>query len=126
MTETNEERLARIAETWKMTREVENIHPTFIADMQFLFERAEQVQELEINLDHGAKVAVKIAEKLHLAREENKRLREQNSDTDEIKVTKYRKGEPTVIDWNGERWIKDTQTTFKGGVQRGKQNKSTK
>lgn len=51
---------------------------------------------------------------------------EQKSDTDEITVTKYKKGEPTVIDWNGERWIKDTQTTFKGGVQRGKQNKSTK
>lgn len=41
-------------------------------------------------------------------------------DTDEIKVTKYTKGRPSVIDWNNERWIYDPQTTFKGGSQRGK------
>ena len=40
-------------------------------------------------------------------------------DTDEIKVTKYTKGRPSVVDWNGERWIYDPQTTFKGGKKNG-------
>lgn len=53
-------------------------------------------------------------ERVHELEDENERLQS------EIKVVKYRKGEPTVIDWNGERWIKDSQTTFKGGVVHGK------
>lgn len=49
---------------------------------------------------------------------------EKKSDTDEIKVTKFNKGEPTVIDWNGQRWVLDTQTTFRGGVKRGKNHET--
>lgn len=48
---------------------------------------------------------------------EIKRLREA---LNEIKITKYKKGEPTVIDWNGQRWVRDAGTTFRGGVKRGK------
>lgn len=34
---------------------------------------------------------------------------------DEIKVVRWKNGRPTVIDWNGERWVYDPQTTFQGG-----------
>lgn len=46
-------------------------------------------------------------------------------DTDEIKVAKFNKGRPSVIEWNNERWIYDPQTTFKGGNQRGNQVQKT-
>lgn len=36
------------------------------------------------------------------------------SDNDEIEITKYKRGEPTVIDWNGQRWIRDAGTTRRG------------
>lgn len=38
---------------------------------------------------------------------------------DEIKVTRWKKGRPTVINWNGERWVYDPQTTFRGGAKSG-------
>lgn len=34
---------------------------------------------------------------------------------DEIKVVRWKNGRPTVIDWNGERWVYDPQTTNQGG-----------
>lgn len=45
-------------------------------DYDWLIEQAERVQELEENLEHGAKVAVKTAEKLHYEQQQNKRYRE--------------------------------------------------
>ena len=52
---------------------------------------------------------------------ENKQLRDElESLRNEITVTKYTKGRPSVVDWNGERWIYDPQTTFKGGASGGK------
>src|SRR5690625_1066205 len=50
-----------------------NLHA---ADFVWLIEKAERVQELEENLEHGAKVAVKTAEKLHYEQQQNKRYRE--------------------------------------------------
>lgn len=60
---------------------------------------------------HYDKVKETIAEVMNLANQPT---------INEIKITKYKNGRPTVVDWNGERWVLDSQTTFRGGVQRGK------
>lgn len=51
-------------------------------------------------------------------------LIEQAELAQELKIVKYKNGRPTVIDWNGERWVLDSQTTFKGGISNGKANKT--
>lgn len=43
----------------------------------------------------------------------------EKSESEDFKVVKYRNGRPTVIDWNGERWVFEPTTAFKGGVQHG-------
>ncbi|MEN2765745.1 hypothetical protein [Ornithinibacillus xuwenensis] len=52
-------------------------------DIDYLIQQSEEkiqlekrVEELEKNLDHGAKVAVKTAEKLHYVKEENQRYKQ--------------------------------------------------
>ncbi len=37
-----------------------------------------------------------------------------------VKVIKERNGKPTIIEWQGERFTFDSQSTFRGGVKRGK------
>lgn len=58
---------------------------------------------------HYEKVQDSIAEVLKLA---------DKPSTDEIKIVKYKNGKPSVIDWNGERWVFDPGTTFRGGAPR--------
>ena len=45
-------------------------------------------------------------------------------DQSNVIVLKERKGRPTVIEWQGERFTYDSQSTFRGGVQRGKAHKT--
>lgn len=45
---------------------------------------------------------------------ENDEMRDQ---LNELKIIKWNKGRPTVLDWNGEIWIFDPQTTHRGGNQ---------
>src|SRR5699024_7100300 len=47
-----------------------------IETFEWLIEQAERVEELEENLDHGAKVAVETARRLHQEREQNKRYKQ--------------------------------------------------
>lgn len=42
----------------------------------------------------------------------------------EVLVVKEKKGIPTVIEWKGERFTFDSQSTFRGGVNRGKKPQS--
>ncbi|MFD1203568.1 hypothetical protein ACFQ38_00255 [Sporosarcina contaminans] len=48
---------------------------------------------------------------------------EEEKRRNQVIVLKERKGIPTVIEWNGDRYTFDAGTTFRGGVRRGKPQK---
>ena len=48
---------------------------------------------------------------------------EEEKRRNQVTILKERKGIPTVIGWNGDRYTFDSGTTFRGGVRRGKQPK---
>lgn len=71
--------------------------------IDFLIEQAERVRELEtINL--GQQVVIQS-------------LRNKST----VKIIKERNNRATVIEWNDERYVYQSDTTARGGVRRGKQ-----
>lgn len=56
--------------------------------------------------------------------EENSRLREALSEqSTTVHVIKRRNGKATIIGWNGERYVYQSESSARGGVRHGKPNK---
>lgn len=126
-TETNAERMAHLKSVFSSLIEIDG-------NMRFVFEQAERARELEKTIIQRESFietlhAVHFKE-LQGEKAENDRLKLKIEElramlryakSNSIKIIKERNNRATVIEYNGERYVYQSDTTARGGVRSGKQ-----